>query len=553
MKKYSKLLALLLSVAMMCSLAACGGSSSSGTSESSATEESSSAETTAAESSEESESAGDAAATGGTFVFGTDANSTTFDPASDLQTNSGGALVAAVLETLWTVDSDGSVTCKLATDYEWTGDLELTVNLQEGVTFSNGNALTSDDVLYTMEHLAETARTSSMVACVDFDATTCPDATTIVIVFNTYDASFFDTMGNASFGILDRETCTADGFEWGWMIGTGPYQLQGDGSSDVSGWEESVQYTLVRNENYWGDAPYYDEIIIKFYSEESTRYAELQAGNLDAAYLTEATYVNGLNDGAVSGASLVQKEAQGVYGFALASSDESTGALSDINIRKAFAHALDVETMISSLGEGVYQVASGILGEDNWAYLNTGIYEYDPDYAAECLAEAGYSVDNPYTVYLVAESTAFNSALAEAAQSYLAAVGINLDLTGLGDFATILPTLLAGEQDITISTGSNGSGSDPASLLQQFGPVSDNVLLRVTDSDLVSLFNDGSASRDQDERVEIYAEFQQMMYDGYYYIPLYIETKNYGVMDEHTSFESALNATNQLDVTLLTD
>lgn len=56
--------------------------------------------------------------------------------------------------------------------------------------------------------------------------------------------------------------------------------------NDTSGWEESVQYTLVRNENYWGDAPYYDEIIIKFYSEESTRYSEFQAGNLDAVYLT---------------------------------------------------------------------------------------------------------------------------------------------------------------------------------------------------------------------------------------------------------------------------
>lgn len=63
--------------------------------------------------------------------------------------------------------------------------------------------------------------------------------------------------------------------------------------------------------------------------------------------------------------------------------------------------------MVESLDEGVYSVASGILGEDNWAYAGEGAYEYDPEYAKECLAEAGYSTDNPYTIYLVAESTSF--------------------------------------------------------------------------------------------------------------------------------------------------
>ena len=458
----------------------------------------------------------------------------------------------SVLETLWKTDNSGEMTLGLAESCEWTGDLELTVKLHEGVTFSNGNPLTSDDVLYTLEHFRDAGRTASMVACVDFDNTTCPDDTTIVIALNTYDASFVDTMGNASFGILDRETYEADP-DFRWLIGTGPYKLKGDGVDDKSGWEESVQYSLVRNENYWGEAPYYDEIIIKFYSEESTRYSEFQAGNLDAVYVTEATYVNSLSDGSVSGASLVQKEAQSVYGFQISSGADSVGAFADINIRKAFAHGIDIATMVEVLGEGMYKVASSVLGEENWAYLNVGTYEYDPEYAAECLAEAGYSVDNPLTMTIVAESTAFNTALAEQAQASLAEIGINLDLSGLGDFATILPTLLSGQQALGIGGPSNGSGNDPASLLQQFGPLSDNVLLRVTDERLVDLFNQGSASRDQAERVEIYHEFQQIMHDEYLYIPMWVETKNYGVKDIHSSFGSALDSSNQLDPTKLTD
>ena len=543
MKKLPKLLSLALCLSMVVGLTACGGDTGSDANNTSSAAPETSATTPAEETGTK------------TFVFGSDANSNSFDPAADLQTNSAYALVSSVMEPLWTVDLEGNATPLLAESYEWTGDLELTVKLREGVTFSNGNALTSDDVLYTLEHFRDSGRSASMVACVDFENTTCPDDTTIVIAMNTYDASFMDTMGNYSFGILDRETC--EGFEaagsWSWLIGTGPYQLKGDGVNDTSGWEESVQYTLVRNENYWGDAPYYDEIIIKFYSEESTRYSEFQAGNLDAVYLTEATSINSLGNGNVSGSHLVQREAQSVYGFQISSGADSVGAFSDINVRKAFAHGINIEEMVTILGEGIYKVATSVLGEDNWAYLNVGTYEYDPEYAAECLAEAGYSVDNPLTLTIVAESTAFNTALAEQAQAYLSEIGINLDLSGMGDFATILPTLLSGQQQLGIGGPSNGSGNDPASLLQQMGPLSDNVLLRVTDERLVDLFNRGSASRDQAERVEIYQEFQQIMHDEYLYIPMWVETKNYGVKDEHASFESALENNNMLNPTKLTD
>ena len=539
MKKWNKLLALLLALVMALGLAACGNGA-----DDSSTAPSDEGTNSGAPVSEEPQGTK-------TFVFGSDANANTFAPATDLQTNSARALTNSVLETLWKVNNDGTVVDDLAASHEWTGDLELTVVLNEGITFSNGNPLTSDDVLYTLEHLRDSGRTASMVACVDFDKTICPDDKTIVIAMSTYDAGFYDVM--ASTYIIDRETCTAEDWNWGWLYGTGPYKLKGDGVNDRSGWEESVQYTLVRNEDYWGEAPYYDEIIIKFYSEESTRFAELQAGNLDAAYVTQATYVNNLSSGSVSGSVLVQKVSQGVTGIQLAAGPDSVGAFADINVRKAFAHGIQIENMINGLGQGMYQVASSVLGADNWAYLDVGTYEYDPDAAKAALAEAGYSVDNPLTVTVVAESTAFYTSLMEAMQGDLAQIGINLDLSGMGDFATILPTLLSGTQEVGIGGPSNGAGNDPASLLQQMGPLSDNVLMRAQDDTLADLFNQGAAERDQAKRTEIYHEYQQYMYDNYYFIPLYQDTKNYGVLESHTSFTNALDSSNQLDPTLLTD
>lgn len=544
-KKLIRLLALALCLALCLSLAACGGSGS----------------TTEAPAADAAAPAADAAPADDykVFNYGTDANSTTFDPASDLQTNSGNFLVHAVGESLWTCDPDGAMTLKLAESVDYTEEA-LNITLKQGVQFSNGDEMTASDVLFTFRHVASQLRTAAMYACMDLENAQIVDDYTLNIPMNYYDAALIDLLGNASCLILDEEVAGAEGYAFDWLIGTGPYMLKGDGITDKSGWEESVKYTLVRNPYYWGEAPYYDEFNVYFYSQESTRYADLQAGNLDAAYLTEATYINNLSKGAVPDASLITAKENAVQYVEMAvalggasGEPEETAPFTDINVRKALAHCLDIPTIVESLGEGVYEVASSLVGEGSWIYEDLGVYEYDPELAAQYLAEAGYSVDNPLNVTVYAEGTAWTSAFFEAAQSYAAAIGINLDLSGVTDFATILPSLIGNKVPISMGQASNGSGNDPANLLQQFGPASDNSLLRVRDEHLAELFNEGSTTTDHDTRLAIYQEFMEGIYEGYYVIPVCVSTKNFGVNNAHTSFAAAIDTSNQVDPVLLTD
>lgn len=554
-----KILATMLCLVMLLSMAACGGGTNaastpaagSDTPAASAAEPAAKDNTAATDetpAAEEPESTGPKV-----FRYGTDANSTTFDPASDLQTNSGSFLVHAVGETLWTVDADGNMVPKLAESVEFADDdSSMTIKLRQGVKFSNGNDLTADDVLFTLQHMMEMPRTAAMYTWLDMDNSKSEDDYTVVLAMNSYDASLTDMLANAGCMILDKESCEADP-TYGWLYGTGPYKLAGDGQSDKSGWEESVKYTLVRNDLYWGDQPYYDELDVHFYSEESTRYADFQAGNLDAIYLTEATYINNLNNGAVMDASLLSVEEPGVFGLEMAIIDDSTKMFADINVRKALAHCLDVNAMIEGLGEGVYKVPTSLVSEDSWAYTELEPYEYDEAKAKEYLEKAGYSVDNPLTVGVYCEGTAWNSKLMESAQAYCSKIGINLDLTGVADFASILPILISGQQDLSIGNASNGSGKDPACQLQQFGPLSDNVLIRSADSEQIDLYNKGQTSHDQKERADAYQKFMQNIHDDYLFIPLYCGTKNYGVNNAHSSFAAAIDNSCTVDPTLLTD
>ena len=553
MKNLSRLLALALCLALCLSLAACGGSSSTG--EAPAAEAPADAPAGDAPAAEAPAADGDYKV----FAYGTDANSTTFDPASDLQTNSGNFLVHAVGESLWTCDLDGNMTMKLADAVDYTPE-HLDITLKQGVKFSNGDELTAEDVLFTFRHNASQFRTMAMYACMDLANAEIVDDYHLIVPMNYYDAALIDLLGNASCLILDADVAGVDGYAFDWLIGTGPYMLKGDGVTDKSGWEESVKYTLVRNPYYWGEAPYYDEFDVYFYSQESTRYADLQAGNLDAAYLTEATYINNLSKGAVMETSLITVPENAVFCFEMATTigDVSgepgeAAPFADINVRKALAHCLDIPTMVESLGEGVYDVASSLVGEGSWVYEDLGVYEYDPELAAQYLAEAGYGLDNPLNVSVYCEGTAWNAALCEAAQSYAAAIGINLDLSNVTDFATILPSLIANQVPMSVGQGSNGSGNDPANLLQQFGPNSDNSLLRVRDPELADLFNAGSQEPDHDTRVQIYKDFIRGMYDQYHVIPICVGTVNFGVKDVHSSFEAAIDASNRVDPCLLTD
>ena len=122
-----KLIALLMASVLALSLAAC---SNSGNNNSQAPENNS--QTPASQPADNSTAPSDEGTNSGapvseepqgtkTFVFGSDANANTFDPATDLQTNSARALTNSVLETLWKVNNDGTVVDDLAASHEWTG------------------------------------------------------------------------------------------------------------------------------------------------------------------------------------------------------------------------------------------------------------------------------------------------------------------------------------------------------------------------------------------------------------------------------------------------
>ena len=176
---------------------------------------------------------------------------------------------------------------KLAESVEFADDdSSMTIKLRQGVKFSNGNDLTADDVLFTLQHMMEMPRTASMYTWLDLENSKAEDDYTVVLAMNSYDASLTDMLANASCMILDKETCEADP-SYGWLYGTGPYKLARATASDrpapAGRSPSSTRWCATRL--YWGEAALlrragsFSSIL-----RSPPAYAELQAGNLDAAY-----------------------------------------------------------------------------------------------------------------------------------------------------------------------------------------------------------------------------------------------------------------------------
>lgn len=124
------------------------------------------------------------------------------------------------------------------------------------------------------------------------------------------------------------------------VVGTGPYIREEMISGDCT--------RFVRNENYWGEAPYYDEVVVKYIPEASSRLQALQTGEVDLIYgadllsyddYNQAISLDGI-EGAINDGNTLTRN--------LVLNASST-LLSDVKVRQAIAYAVNKEEITEGL------------------------------------------------------------------------------------------------------------------------------------------------------------------------------------------------------------
>ncbi len=270
----------------------------------------------------------------------------------------------------------------ILTEWGWNDDkTQVWMTVRDGVTWHDGSALTAEDVAWSLARVAN-PETGSPIQFVWGTLTNHRvDGNKVIADVAQFDPTIFKWMYFLTGYILPKayyESVGAEGFEAA-PIGSGPYM--------VEKFERDAYVRLKANENYWGGAPEFKTVTIKFVTDAAARVAEVESGNSHVTL--EVPYEE------------YDRLKATLTGTAAPISDIGMIFLNDIevmtdpNVRKAAAHAIDKQAIIDRLLGG-YGVKIDTLQTPEYDAYDASIsVPYDEAKAIELLAASGYSVDNP--------------------------------------------------------------------------------------------------------------------------------------------------------------
>ncbi|MFD9391293.1 ABC transporter substrate-binding protein [Streptomyces sp. NPDC060000] len=263
-----------------------------------------------------------------------------------------------------------------------------TCTLKDGLKFSNGDALTSEDVKFSfdrMRKIDDDAGPAIMFPMLDKVET--PDAKTVVFKLKVPDATFPSKIASGAGSIVDHREYDAGSLrEDGAAVGSGPYRLDsfGDGEAVFS-----------VNDTYRGSA---DDarntgVTLKFFSGDQKALEQaLLANEIDIAYrglaATDVADIQQSTDD--TGAKVVEGSSAEVQHLVFNMDDPVAGKL---GVRRAIAHLIDREALIKDVYEGTADplysiVPAGVAGHTT-AFFDRYGARPSRDRAAAALADEG--------------------------------------------------------------------------------------------------------------------------------------------------------------------
>jgi peptide/nickel transport system substrate-binding protein len=243
-----------------------------------------------------------------------------------------------------------------------TGTKVYKCTLQDGLKFSNGDALTSADVKFSFDRMLKIndgAGPAIMFPMLDRVST--PDAGTVVFHLKYADATFPSKIASGAGSIVDHQQYATNALRKdNEAVGSGPYKL--DSFSD-----DKAVFSV--NASYKGTVKVKNTgVALKFFhGDQAGLRKALQSKQIDVAYrgLAADDIAKIQNQSATdSGINVVEGTSAEVQHLVLNMDDPVTGKL---GVRKAIAYLLDRDALVSDVYQGtatpLYSIVpSGVTG-----------------------------------------------------------------------------------------------------------------------------------------------------------------------------------------------
>jgi peptide/nickel transport system substrate-binding protein len=429
-----------------------------------------------------------------------------------------------------------------------------TFHIRPGMTWSDGEPATAEDVVYTFELILEAAETDTeflgqgyldgYLTNAGVTSVTAPDPETVVV-----ETEFPNTLLlQAYVPILPEHVWSEHSLEEignfegadpflnePTVVGTGPYQ--------AVEFEPGNFIRFVRNESYWGEKGAADEVIIQHFGNADTMVQALKTGEIDYVRGVLPDQFTDLQD--EPNIATVEGIANGYTELSFNTGGNSEGyggrtaALSDVAFRDALGYAIDTDRLVESVLSGYGTPGTTIIPpfHTRWHVPPENPRTFDIEEAKRRLDAAGYTTNpqgqrldkagQPLNLRLTwPDSESENATIAEFLTEWFGDLGISIDaaVTEEGKLIDDVTGPPDGPADYDLYMWGWIGDPDPTSLLdffqtEQIGGSSDSYYSNPRYDELFLLQR---AEPDEAKRLEYLTEMQELVYaEAPYHILFY--------------------------------
>ncbi|TCL71404.1 ABC transporter substrate-binding protein [Rhizobium sp. BK251] len=435
------------------------------------------------------------------------------------------------------VQTDATINMEPALAVSWANTDPLTwqVKLREGVTFHDGNPLTAEDVIFSLNRAKEIPNSpapfSGNVAAID--SMKAIDNLTVEFKTKKPTPDFMEQIGFVY--IVEKkvaEGASIEDFNSGKAaVGTGAYKFKS--------WTPGDNLVLTRNDAFWGKKQDFDNVTVKFISNDASRVAALRSGAvdlIDAVPPGDVKTIEGISDlkvFSIASSRLIYLALDSVRDNSPFVTDKDGGALDknplkDVKVRQALSELVNRQLIIDRLLDGSAEAAgqlvpNGVAGNDPSIEAPT----FNTEEAKKLLTEAGYADGFGITIHTSNDRFPGDAEVAQALGQMFARGGLkvngvvaqpyNIYTKGAsaGEFSAFIfslgnstPTSATGLRNL-LMTANKDAGTGSFNRTKYTNPAFDDAMRAAT------------AEFDTEKRVEMLQKATGMVFADVPVIPLY--------------------------------
>ena len=399
-----------------------------------------------------------------------------------------------IFEGLMKASPDGGVIPAVASDYEMSTDGKTyTFTLREGVTFHNGNTVTLEDVLYSLERCAgsESDGAPLITAFSNVESISADAEGRVVVTLIEPSLEFLNAMTAA---IIPKDSGSTQATA---PMGTGPFSF-------VSYMPQNTM-EMVRFDGYWGTAPKLEKVTFKIITDVNTLVLGLNGGTLDMVIHLPNTAAPELQN-SFTVLTDTMKLVQALY------LNNDVKPFDDVRVRQAMYYAINVPEIIDFVCDGAGVPTGTSMYPAFTKYFVPELadsYPQNLEKAKQLLADAGYPNGFAMTITVPGNyEQHVDTGLVLSQQ--LAAVGIDAQVQEVA-WETWVSDVYKGRQFEGTVSGIAASNMTAREMLERYTTGHSKNFINFSDAEFDDVVNRAMTTMDMDEQVTLYKRAQEIL------------------------------------------